>query len=530
MDVDVITEGRESESSLPSALLSLWRYSAVLLLGFASGLPLALTGTAMQAWLVADKVTIATIGFFGLVGVPYTFKFVWAPLMDRFEPPFLGRRRGWLTFTQLAIAGALWWISGISPSGNAKAFALVAVLVAFLSASQDVVIDAYRTDVLSPRERGLGASLAVLGYRLAMFVSGGLAFVWADLEKGRGWSWSYIYQIMAMIMVGIAVASLLLLPKLPKHLKAPKTHASRDLVGFFALVASVALGYSLTSWGVQPLMDRVFQVQAVATHQKWADLASLLVGIAITLPLGWWATKLARFETLNRSMESYFSQNRAGTFLLLIILYKLGDAFAGALLTPFLLQAVGFSSAEVGFVNKMLGIWLTIGGALVGGALMIRIGLYRAMLWFGFLQLVSNFGFWLVAVSTKGAWGSFPLPAFDWGIVMLKEATQIDYQLISVVALENITGGMGTAALVAFLMALCNQRFTATQYALLSALSAVGRVWVGPFSGVLTETMGWPMFFILSAVMAVPGLAMLVWLKQDVMALDAPKVGLDVDD
>ena len=513
-----------------SFLQSLWRYGAVLFLGFASGLPLALTGTAMQAWLVADQITIATIGFFGLVGIPYTFKFIWAPLMDRFELPFVGRRRGWLVLTQAAIAGALWWMATLSPAANAKVFALVAVLVAFLSASQDVVIDAYRTDVLSPKERGLGASLAVLGYRLAMVLSGGLAFVWADLKSGYGWSWSYIYQIMAMVMLGAAVVSLILLPRLPKHLKPPTTHASRDLIGFLALVAAVVAGYQLTNRVVQPAMNGVFQVASIATNQKWADLVSLLIGIAVTLPLGWWASKMARFETLNRSLANYLAQPRAGIFLLLIILYKLGDAFAGALLTPFLLKAIGFSSAEVGVVNKILGIWLTIGGALVGGALMTRIGLYRALLWFGLGQLLSNFGFWLVAASTKGAWGSFTLPAFNWGIVMLKEATQIDYQLVSVVALENITGGMGTAALVAFLMALCNQKFTATQYALLSALSAVGRVWVGPFSGVLTEVMGWPMFFIFSAAMAVPGLAMLVWLRNDVMALDAPKVGLDADD
>jgi MFS transporter, PAT family, beta-lactamase induction signal transducer AmpG len=518
------------ESTTPSGLASFHRYAAVLLLGFASGLPLALTGGAMQAWLVSDGITIATIGFFGLVGVPYTFKFIWAPLMDRFELPFFGRRRGWVILSQLAIAGALWWMSGVSPKDNAKAFALVAVLVAFLSASQDVVIDAYRTDVLAPKERGFGAGLAVLGYRLAMVLSSGITFMWADKDTGFGWSWSHIYQIMAMIMIGAAVVSLALMPRLPKHLKAPKTEASRDLIGFLALVAAVVAGYQVANRVVQPTMDGLFQVATVATNQKWADLVTLLIGIAITLPLGWWASRMARFETLNRSMKSYFSQHRAGTFLLLIILYKVGDAFAGALLTPFLLKAMGFASAEVGVVNKVLGIWLTIGGALVGGALMIRIGLYRALLWFGALQLFSNFGFWMVAISTKGAWGSIQLPAFNWGIVMLKEATQIDYQLISVIALENITGGMGTAALVALLMALCNQRFTATQYALLSALSAVGRVWVSPFSGVLTEVMGWPMFYIFSAAMAVPGLAMLVWLRKDVMALDAPKVGLDVDD
>lgn len=517
-------------SQWPANLAAMHRYVTVLLLGFASGLPLALTGGAMQAWLVADGITIATIGFFGLVGVPYTFKFIWAPLMDRFELPFFGRRRGWLVVTQVALAGALWWMSGIAPKDNAKVFALVAVLVAFLSASQDVVIDAYRTDLLQPKERGMGASLAVFGYRLAMVLSGGIAFIWADQKSGLGWSWSHIYQIMAMIMIGAAVISLLLLPRLSGHLKPPKTQASHDLIGFVALLLAVAFGYQITYLLVQPQLDGLFQVATIATNKKWSDLVALLFGIGITLPLAWWASKLTRFETLNRSMKSYFSQHRAATFLLLIILYKLGDAFAGALLTPFLLKVVGFAPAEVGVVNKVLGIWLTIGGALMGGALMIRIGLYRALLWFGILQLLSNFGFWLVAVSMKGAWGGFDLPAFNWWIVMLKETTHIDFQLITVIALENITGGMGTAALVALLMALCNQRFTATQYALLSALSAVGRVWVAPFSGVLTEAMGWPLFYIFSAVMAVPGLWMLVHLRKDVIALETPQVGLDVDD
>lgn len=518
-----------AERSLPALFSSFRRFAAVLLLGFASGMPLALTTGSMQAWLTLDGITIATIGFFGLVGIPYTFKFIWAPLMDRFELPFFGRRRGWVILCQLAIAGALWWMAGITPKEDPRTFALVALLVAFLSASQDVVIDAYRTDVLDAKERGLGAGLGVFGYRLAMIVSGALPLTWVDANS-FGMSWGLVYQIMAAIMGILAVVSVVLVPRLPKHLKAPDTKASHDLIGFLALVVAVVIGYQVTYRLAQPRINDLFQVATIATNKKWADLVALLFGIGITLPLAWWASQLTRFETLNRSMKSYFSQHRAWTFLVLIIFYKLGDAFAGALLTPFLLKAAGFAPAEVGVVNKIFGMWLTIGGILAGGTLMMRLGLYRALLWFGGLQLLSNFGFWLVAISTKGAWGGFELPAFNWVLVMLKETTHIDYQLITVITLENVTGGMGTAALVALLMALCNQRFTATQYALLSALSAVGRVWVSPFSGVLTEAMGWPMFYIFSAVMAVPGLAMLVWLKRDVVALDAPKVGLDADD
>ncbi len=170
------------------------RLTATLFLGIASGLPLALTGQAMQAWLTTDGVAIATIGFLALVGVPYTFKFLWAPLMDRFEPPLLGRRRGWLVLTQLVLAASIYYLSTISYVINPVAFAVVALLVAFLSASQDIVIDAYRTDLLPVDERGIGASMSVLGYRIGMILSGGIALIWAD----QWHSWNRVYAMMAV--------------------------------------------------------------------------------------------------------------------------------------------------------------------------------------------------------------------------------------------------------------------------------------------------------------------------------------------
>ena len=182
-------------------LVALQRLTVVTLLGFASGLPLALTGQAMQAWLTAEGVDIATIGFLSIVGLPYTFKFLWAPLMDRFELPWLGRRRSWLVITELSLAGALLWMSATSPGHATRVFALLAVLVAFISASQDVVIDAYRTDVLHASERGLGSSLFVMGYRMAMILSGGIAFIWVDPSQG-GWTWPEVYRFMAWVMAG----------------------------------------------------------------------------------------------------------------------------------------------------------------------------------------------------------------------------------------------------------------------------------------------------------------------------------------
>lgn len=552
-----------------------WRLLMIWILGFASGLPLALSGTAMQAWLTVDGIDIATIGFLSLVGLPYTFKFLWAPLMDRFEPPFLGRRRGWLVLTQLGLAATLFAMSGVSPAQDVQAFALLAVLIAFLSASQDVVIDAYRTDVVTPEERGMASSLGVFGYRLAMILSGGIAMVWADPVNGNGWNWNTVYQVMAGIMLVAAVISLLLVPAVPKNNVAPQSEARNDLMGFAALLIAVVIGYQFTTRVATPLADSIVTPlfppvaeapaapaanPATATaivakpadskpadakpaeakkdegkkdnpnKKRWADLLSLLMGVAFTLPLAWWAAKLARFETLSRSLGNYFSMEAAGAFLALIILYKLGDAFAGALTTTFLLKGVGFAQAEIGVVNKVIGIWLTIVGALLGGALMMRLGLYRSLMLFGVLQLVSNLGFWLVAVEGKGAWGGFEMPAFDWLIVQLKEASQVDYLLLFAVAIENLSGGMGTAAFVAFLMALCNQKFTATQFALLSAFAAIGRVWVGPMAGVLTESIGWPSFFLFSTVMALPGLYMLWHLRARVAALDVPKFAGALDD
>jgi len=506
--------------------LAAWhRLAVVTLLGFASGLPLALTGQAMQAWLSMEGLDVATIGFLSLVGLPYTFKFLWAPLMDRFELPLLGRRRGWLVLTQFALAGVLMAMAATSPSQATRAFALLAVAVAFVSASQDVVIDAYRTDLLTAAERGLGSSLNVLGYRLAMILSGGIALIWTDPAQGGGWNWPDVYRFMAALMVVAAVLSALVLPRLPANL-VPRTVARNDLIGFVAVVAAVGLGVLLTDRLASPLAKMLLQPLwggsslAPALQAKWADLLALLLGIGITLPLAAWAARRARFETLLTGLANYFAQPGAGAFLLFIVLYKLGDAFAGSLMTPFLLKSMAFAPAEVGVVNKVIGLWLTIGGALLGGALMIKLGLWRALLLFGVLQMASNLGFWWLAVSGKGLMPGLVIPAFDWGFVKLATATPVDGGLLMVIAFENLSGGMGTAAFVAFLMSLCNQRFTATQFALLSAFASVGRVWVGPLAGVLAESIGWPSFFIVSTVVALPALWMLWWLRVPVRALE----------
>lgn len=489
----------------------LQRLISILFLGFASGLPLALTGQAMQAWLITDGVTVATIGFLALVGVPYTFKFLWAPLMDRFELPLFGRRRGWLIVSQLLLAASIYYLSTLNFSLAPVIFAMMALLVAFLSASQDIVIDAYRTDLLAANERGIGASMSVLGYRMGMILSGGIALIWAE----QWHSWSRVYAVMAGLMLFAACFSLLFLPKVQSEAKPLNSEPKKELLGFLALVLGVSVGIYLTR------LAFILAGVDLGNADKWTQLVYILASISVALPLGIKASQIVGFATLNQSLASYFSQKSAWAFLMLIIFYKLGDAFAGSLFTPFLLKGMLFSQIEVGIVNKIIGIWLTIIGAFLAGLLMLRLTLFQALMSFGILQLLSNFGFYALAVLGKGAWGSFTLMPFDLGFVSIASPTQIDILLMSAIALENITSGMGTAAFVALLMSLCNNQFSATHYALLSALAAVGRIYVSPVAGVLSESIGWENFFLFSVLMAVPGIAMLWWMRSSINQLDS---------
>ena len=290
----------------------------MLVLGFASGLPLALTSGTLQAWATVSGVSLQSIGFLTLVGTAYTLKFLWAPFVDRYAPPFLGRRRSWVFCTQVLLALSIACMGLLSPSNDLLLLALVAVFVAFLSATQDIAFDAYSTDVLRDSERAAGAAVKVLGYRLAMIVSGGLALVLAGSWLG----WSYTYMLMGLFMLLCAIATVLA-PEPETVAAAPRT-----------------------------------------------------LGLAVVEPL-----------------SEFFSRRGAVMILVLVVLYKLGDAFAGALSTTFLIRGAGFSVEEVGMVNKIFGLAATIIGALAGGALMSRMGLYRSLMWFGILQGVSNFGY-----------------------------------------------------------------------------------------------------------------------------------------
>ncbi|MDH4400666.1 MAG: muropeptide transporter [Burkholderiaceae bacterium] len=410
-----------------SKLYTSRRVAPLLALGFASGLPLALTGGTLQAWATIEQVSLQEIGFLTLVGTAYTLKFLWAPLIDRYAPPWLGRRRGWMVLMQALLALGMLAMGCLSPGQSLLPLALLAVFVAFCSATQDIAFDAYRSDVLRKDERGAGAALSVLGYRLAMLVSGGLALIIADQWLG----WGATYMLMGGLMLLVALASF---------------------------------------WAPEPEVP--------------AQMPRSLR------------------EAVIEPFREFFGRPEAITVLVLIVLYKLGDAFAGALSTTFLIRAAGYTATEVGTVNKLLGLASTIVGALAGGALMARLGLYRSLMLFGVLQAVSNLGFWVISVGPQNVW----LMAAGVGI-------------------ENLCGGMGTAAFVALLMGLCNQQFSATQFALLSALSAVGRTYLaGPLTPQLVQAAGWPTFFLLTVLIALPGLWLLYWRRKDIDRIDAAGV------
>ena len=407
-------------------------------LGFSSGLPLYLTGSTLSAWMKNEGVSLKTIGIFSLVGFSYTFKFAWAPLMDRYYPPFLGRRRGWLLITQVLLGIALLVMGQVDPSSQTVLMASLAAVVAFLSASQDIVADAYRTDLLSDEQRSLGVTTFTLGYRVGMIFAMAVALTLSDLI-----GWTATYAVMGALMA-VGVVTTLFAPE------PPVTH--RPL----SLVASV----------VEPLVD-FFQ-----RHREKG--ASVL-----------WRYRLA-----------------LGT-LLFIVLFRVGDAVAFRMTTPFTLE-LGFSNTELGVIQKFVGMAGAIAGAILGGVLVVKMGIKRSLLLFGSAQALTNLLYIALAARGKD-------PLF----------------LALTVGADNFTGGMGSAAMTVFITALCNRSFSATQYALLSSLSAVPMHLMGAASGFLAESMGWAGFFSFTTVAMAPALLVLLFLPRDLGRTPNPEAALE---
>jgi PAT family beta-lactamase induction signal transducer AmpG len=386
------------------------RMLVAFVMGFACGLPLLLTISVLQAWMKDEGVDLTIIGMMALVGLPYTLKFLWAPFLDRFSLPFLGRRRGWMLVAQLALMVSIAGLGQSDPVQNPWLLTFAAFLVTFFSASQDIVVDAYRREDLADAELGLGSSLYVNGYRVGMLLASGGGLIMAD-----NMSFSMVYLIMAGCMLP-GVITTLLTPEPATPLGTPKT--MKEAV-------------------IDPLVE-------------------------------------------------YFRRNGALWILTFILLYKIGDTMASAMTTPFYLD-IGFSKSEIGAVVKLFGFWATIAGGLAGGIMMIRLGINRSLWIFGVLQSISTAGFAVLA----NVGYSVPL-------------------LSAVIAFENLSSGMGTAAYAAFMASITNRKFTATQYALLTSLMGIPRVMASAPTGILAKNVGWESFFIICALIAIPGMLLLL--------------------
>jgi PAT family beta-lactamase induction signal transducer AmpG len=547
----------------------------VLFLGFASGLPLALTTGTLQVWQTEAGVDLTTIGFFALVGVSYSLKFVWAPLMDRVRLPgvlgAMGRRRGWALLTQFALIAAIVLLGFTDPAAVPVLTALLAVLVAFFSASQDIVIDAYRIELLSERQQGAGAAMIIYGYRIGMLASGAGALHLADSLP-----WSVVYVVMAVLMlVGVVVVLIAPEPS-PRCRLVQSDQTSRSqaivLLALFALTMGLFVWRSVTpseegsgflSWlpvllafvaflgvGLRMIwgLRRVFPVRGESVAATFAGprgaadrgsrygivallaLAALAIGafmlltnlllpmldlpgsavssigivVAAVIPVG--AVILlprpageegpyGQFyawlsQTVLRPFEDFVSRRGWWLILLFVVLFKLGDAFAGSIANAFYVQ-IGFEKPEIANVSKLFGLIATLAGVFLGGVLINRLGILKVLLIGGVLQMLSNLMF---AVQAQ----------VGHDVAMLAVT----------IATENVSGGIGTAAFVAYLSSLCNIAFSATQYALLSSLAALGRTVLSAPAGAWAEDMGWINFFLLSTALALPGLIFLLWLMR----------------
>lgn len=410
------------------------RMLVILGLGFSSGLPLLLVYGTLKLWLKDAGLSVEAIALFAAGRIPYSLKFLWSPLMDRVPLPvltsWLGRRRSWLLVTQLGVAAAIARLALSDPASTPELTRWLALALGVLSASQDIVIDAYRIDRLPVEDQGAGAAVAVTGYRLGMLAAGGAALLIVD----SGVSWHATYLIMAGLM-GVGVIT--------------------------TLVCREPEGWS----GASKARPEAHATQSVGRR----------VGAHL------YQAVIAPFIDLMR-------RHGLVTVLLLVpfaVLFKLGDALASAV-SDLLLADIGFSKAQIGAIANSYGIGATILGLFLGGWLVRAAGMMRALWIGGVVQMASNLMYTLQAHVGADAW-----------------------VLTATIGVENVSGGVGDIVFVAYLSSLCNRAHSATQYALLTALSGLVRNVASMFTGYWAAALGWPQFFLMTAVAAVPGLVAL---------------------
>ncbi len=478
------------------------KMAALLLLGFSSGLPLFLTSRTLQVWMTEENVDLGVIGLFAVVALPYSLKFLWSPLLDRFVPPFMGRRRGWLVITQVGLLLAIAAMALQKPAQDVQVLqllALNALIITFLSATQDIAGDAYRTDVLKPQELETGASVWVLGYRIALLATSFLALVLADYLP-----WNTVYLLMAALM-GVGIITSFWTPQAPgENLQNRAPLSLKDVIFLLLIVLLVAglLGGVLISsiplnifYWIVAVVIGVWLITSFLLPKRTltneSDSPPQSLQDAITLPF---QEFFQRFGILQGSL-----------ILAFILLYKLGDALVGNMANPFLV-AINLSNTQIGAIQGGMGFLATTVGVLAGGAILTRLGINRCLWIFGILQLLSNFGYYALAIAGKN-----------------------DSLLVLAINLENFCAGLVTVVTVAFLMSLCNHNFTTTQFALFSSLTAISRDILSAPAGELVKATGWATFFLISVVVALPGLLLLPFVAPWNHQLTMP-TGLDDDD
>ena len=412
-------------------------------MGFVSGVPLLLTITLLQAWLTEEGVTKSTIGLFALVGLPYSLKFLWAPLFDYFTISRLGRRRGWLLLTQVLLIISIIALGMGNPSMNAWNVALLATLVAISSASQDIVIDAYRRESLTDEEQTIGASAYVLGYRIGALAAGAGGLILADHM-----SYQMVYALMSIVMLyGIFIT---LIADEPKRYYQPS--------GFISAVYNPFVEFFNRYVSINIASDRLINLKT--------------------------RTKIARRQILGNVLLVPV------LILVFILLYKIGDTMAHSLSTNFYLD-IGFTKTEIGAVVKFFGLIATLIGAFLGGLISLRIGLYKSLIIFGVFQALATLGFSVLAFVGNNI-----------------------YLLMTIVSLENLAAGMGYTAYLAFIANMTSKKFTATQFALMTALMSLPRTLFSSYSGFLVEMLDWELYFIFCSLIAFPALIILVKLRR----------------
>jgi PAT family beta-lactamase induction signal transducer AmpG len=625
------------------------RVIAVFALGFSSGLPIMLVATTLSTWLAEEGVSKSTIGLFAYVFAPYSLKFAWAPLMDRLPLPPLttvfGRRRGWLLASQLGLLASIWALGQTQPETDLYWTAVCAVLVAFFSASQDIVVDALRIEILPKEELGAGAGVVVLGYRIAMWVATAGALLIAD---AAGWSTAYTTMAL-LVLVGVVTALWVREPEgSTTALVEPDLAREEDLLarevarlrstsvtpvgaalffgmiyllfieplsalaalttGLFggsgmplALVVTVELavvavgiraGHALLhrrqgaprlvkDWALWALIAAILEVMLwvltpegvyVAEAYGWlalaglwlcAETAVLLFGgsldlTAFTTPL--WLVIMSfwlRFAALvflyglvyfdratlvifgltpiseetrlhlwvrRAVVEPFYDFFRrhgvaiAVAILALISVFKASDVILTLMANPFYIE-MGFSKAQIAWVSKTFGLWMTLLGGLIGGIIVYRLGLLRSLALAVMVMAVSNLAFLLLAWSHDMGMGVTPAADQGQGLWMLGL-----FHLV--ILIENLSGGIGTSVFVAYLSSLCNVHYTAVQYALLTSfMQLFGKFVIVPASGFFVDALGWQLFFLVSALFALPALLLIRWLQRRGIEVEAPAAG-----